>query len=128
MAGTWPRRTAPSVNAYIAALPIDQATSLRRLKKAILSAAPGGTSEISYRVPAIRFPNGGRVHFGARRGGLSLYAGYAFRAHKAALRDFEIVGTTIHFTPDHELPIALIKKITRTVIARTNEKQRQSRR
>jgi len=57
-----------------------------------------------------------------------LYAGHAFRAHKAALRDFEIVGTTIHFTPDHELPIALIKKITRTVIARTNEKQRQSRR
>lgn len=124
MAGTWPRHTAPTVDAYIDALPADRARSLRRLRDALLSAAPGATEEISYRVPAVRFPNGGRIHFGVRRGGLSLYAGYAFRAHEAALRDFEIVGTTIHFTPEHELPIALIKKIARTTIARAEEKRR----
>ena len=122
MAGTWPRHTAPSVNAFIDALPQEDAKSLRRLRDAILAAAPGGTEEISYRVPAVKFPNGGRVHFGARRGGLSLYAGWAFQAFAAELANFAVVGTTIHFTADHQLPIALIKWITRATIARHDER------
>ena len=87
-----------------------------------LAAAPGGTEEISYRVPAVKFPNGGRIHFGARRGGLSLYAGWAFQAFTKELANFAVVGTTIHFTADHQLPIALIKKITRATIARHDER------
>jgi uncharacterized protein YdhG (YjbR/CyaY superfamily) len=122
MAGTWPRHTAPSVDAYIDALPQKDAKSLRRLRDAILAAAPGGTEEISYWVPAVKFPNGGRVHFGARRGGLSLYAGWAFQAFAAELANFAVVGTTIHFTADHQLPIALIKRITRATIARHDER------
>lgn len=122
MAGTWPRHTAPSVSAYIDALPLPEAKALRRLRDAILSAAPGGTEEISYRVPAVKFSNGGRIHFGARRGGLSLYAGYAFQLFTKELADFAVVGTTIHFTADHQLPIALIKRITRATIARHDER------
>ena len=122
MAGTWLRHTAPSVSAYIDALPTPEARSLRRLRDAILTAAPGGTEEISYRVPAVKFPNGGRIHFGARRGGLSLYAGYAFQLFTKELADFAVVGTTIHFTADHQLPIALIKRITRATIARQDER------
>jgi hypothetical protein len=122
MAGTWPRHTAPSVSAYIDALPTPEAKCLRRLRDAILTAAPGGTEEISYRVPAVKFPNGGRIHFGARRGGLSLYAGYAFQLFTKELADFAVVGTTIHFTADHQLPIALIKRITRATIARHDER------
>jgi uncharacterized protein YdhG (YjbR/CyaY superfamily) len=122
MAGTWPRHTAPSVDAYIDALPQEDAKSLRRLRDAILAAAPGGTEEISYRVPAVKFPNGGRVHFGARRGGLSLYAGWAFQGFTEQLANFAVVGTTIHFTADHQLPIALIKKITRATISRHDER------
>ena len=68
----------------------------------ILAAAPGGKQEISYGVPGIRFPNGGRIHFGTRRGGLSLYAGYTYRLFTAELADFTIAGTTIHFTADHQ--------------------------
>jgi len=101
---------------------LPEAKSLRRLRDAILAAAPGGTEEISYRVPAVRFPNGGRVHFGARRGGLSLYAGWAFQAFTKDLANFAVVGTTIHFTADHQLPIALIKRITRATIARHDER------
>jgi uncharacterized protein YdhG (YjbR/CyaY superfamily) len=122
MAGTWPRHTAPSVSAYISALPAPEAKSLRRLRDAILAAAPGGREEISYRVPAVKFPNGSRIHFGARRGGLSLYAGYTFQLFTQELADFDVVGTTIHFTADHQLPIALIKKITRATIARQDER------
>lgn len=122
VAGTWPRHTAPSVDAYIDALPAADAKSLRRLRDAIVSAAPGGTEEISYRVPAVKFPNGARIHFGARRGGLSLYAGYAFQLFTKELANFAVVGTTIHFTADNELPIALIKRITRATIARQEER------
>ena len=122
MAGTWTRHTAPSVDAYIDALSEVDAKSLRRLRDAILAAAPGGTEEISYRVPAVKFPNGGRIHFGARRGGLSLYAGWAFQAFTKELANFAVVGTTIHFTADRQLPIALIKKITRATIARHDER------
>ena len=82
MAEAKPRPTAATVAAYIGALPAADAKSLRRLRDAILAAAPGGKQEISYGVPGIRFPNGGRIHFGTRRGGLSLYAGYTYRHHR----------------------------------------------
>jgi uncharacterized protein YdhG (YjbR/CyaY superfamily) len=122
MAEAKPRPTAATVAAYIGALPAADARSLRRLRDAILAAAPGGKQEISYGVPGIRFPNGGRIHFGARcRGGLSLYAGYTYRLFTKELADFTIAGTTIHFTPDHQLPIALIKRITRAMIAKHDE-------
>jgi uncharacterized protein YdhG (YjbR/CyaY superfamily) len=106
MAEAKPRPTAPTVATYISALPAADAKSLRRLRDAILAAAPGGKQEISYGVPGIRFPNGGRIHFGTRRGGLSLYAGYTYRLFTKELADFTIAGTTIHFTADHQLPIA----------------------
>ena len=54
MAGTWPRHTAASVAEYIATLPSNDARSLRRLRDAILSAAPGGEEIVSYRVPGVR--------------------------------------------------------------------------
>ncbi len=122
MAVAKPRPTAPTVAAYIGALPAADAKSLRRLRDAILAAAPGGKQEISYGVPGIRFPNGSRIHFGTRRGGLSLYAGYTFRLFTSELANFTIAGTTIHFTPEQQLPIALIKKITRATIARHDER------
>ena len=122
MAEAKPRPTAPTVASYIAALPAADAKSLRRLRDAILSAAPGAKQEISYGVPGIRFPNGARLHFGTHRGGLSLYAGYTYRLFTEELAGFTIAGTTIHFTPDQQLPIALIKRITRATIARHAER------
>ena len=123
MAEAKPRLTSLTVATYIGALPAADAKSLRRLRDAILAAAPGGKQEISYGVPGIRFPNGGRIHFGARcRGGLSLYAGYTYRLFAKELAGFTIAGTTIHFTPERQLPIALIKKITRATIARHDER------
>lgn len=122
MAGTWSRHTAPSISAYISALPASEARSLRRLRDAILAAAPGGVEVISYRVPGVVFPNGGRIHFGVRRGGLSLYAGHVSKSFANELKGFTVSGTTIHFTSDHELPIALIKRITKKIISNADER------
>jgi len=117
-----PRPTASTVATYIGALPAADAKSLRRLRDAILAAAPGGKQEISYGVPCVRFPNGGRIHFGTRRGGLSLYAGYTYQRFTRELANFTIAGTTIHFTADHQLPITLMKRITRATITRHDER------
>ena len=57
-----------------------------------------------------------------RRGGLSLYAGHVSALFGQELTGFTVAGTTIHFTPDHELPTALIKRITRAVLARADER------
>ena len=111
-----------TVREYLDALPAKNAKSLRRVRDAALAAAPGGKASISYGVIGVVFPNGARIHCGARRGGLSLYPGHTGREFASELEDFKIAGTTIHFTPDHELPIALIKRITKAIITNADER------
>lgn len=111
-----------SVREYLDALPARDAKSLRRVRDAILAAAPGGKVSISYGVIGVVFPNGARIHCGARRDGLSLYPGHTGRAFASELEGFKIAGTTIHFTSDRELPVALIKRIARAVVARADQR------
>ncbi len=112
-----------TVREYLDALPAKEAKSLRRVRDAALAAAPGGKTSISYGVIGVVFPNGARIHCGARcKGGLSLYPGHTGREFASELKDFTIAGTTIHFTSDHELPIALIKRITRKIVANADER------
>jgi uncharacterized protein YdhG (YjbR/CyaY superfamily) len=112
-----------TVREYLDALPAKDAKSLRRVRDAALAAAPGGKASISYGVIGVVFPNGARIHCGARcRGGLSLYPGHTGRAFASELEGFKIAGTTIHFTSDHELPIALIKRITKAIITNADER------
>ena len=112
-----------TVREYLDALPAKEAKSLRRVRDAALAAAPGGKTSISYGVIGIVFPNGARIHCGARsKGGLGLYPGHTGREFASELKEFTIAGTTIHFTSDHELPIALIKRITRKIIANADER------
>ena len=111
-----------TVREYLDALPAKDAKSLRRVRDAALAAAPGGTASISYGVIGVVFPNGARIHCGARRGGLSLYPGHTGRAFASELEGFKIAGTTVHFTSDHELPIALIKRITKAIITNADER------
>ena len=112
-----------TVREYLDALPAKEAKSLRRVRDAALAAAPGGKTSISYGVIGVVFPNGARIHCGARcKGGHSLYPGNTGREFASELKDFTIAGTTIHFTSDHELPIALIKRITRKIVANADER------
>ena len=112
-----------TVREYLDALPAKEAKSLRRVRDAALAAAPGGKTSISYGVIGIVFPNGARIHCGARsKGGLSLNAGHVSEAFTKELAQFTVSGTTIHFTSDHELPIALIKRITRKIVANADER------
>jgi len=111
-----------TVREYLDALPARDAKSLRRVRDAALAAAPGGKAAISYGVIGVVFPNGARIHCGARRGGLSLYPGHTGREFASELEGFKIAGSTIHFTSDHELPVALIKRITKAIIVHADER------
>ena len=112
-----------TVREYLDALPAKEAKSLRRVRDAALAAGPGGRASISYGVIGVVFPNGARIHCGARsKGGLSLYPGHVGREFASELKGFTIAGTTIHFTANHELPIALIKRITKKIIANADER------
>jgi len=111
-----------TVREYLHALPSRDAKSLRRVRDAALAAAPGGKAAISYGVIGVVFPNGARIHCGARRGGLSLYPGHTGREFASELEGFKIAGSTIHFTSDHELPVALIKRITKAIIVHADER------
>jgi len=111
-----------TVREYLDALPARDAKSLRRVRDAALAAAPGGKAAISYGVIGVVFPNGARIHCGARRGGLSLYPGHTGREFASELEGFKTAGTTIHFTSDHELPVALIKRITKAIIVHADER------
>jgi len=64
------------------------------------------------------------VHFMARERHCSFITvnKEVLKEFKNELADFEISGTTIHFTAEHPLPAALVKKIVKARVAE-NEAQ-----
>ena len=101
-----------TVDQYIKAQPPLRARSLTRLRRAIRAAAPEAEERIGYGIPMYK-QNGPLVCFVAQKNYLSFIVTDASLLKKFAkeLAGFEISGTTIHFTPEHELPLPLITKI-----------------
>lgn len=103
-----------SVDEYLEALPQMTHTLLQELRTAILSSAPEAEEKISYRIPTYRY-HGPLVHFAAQKSYCSLIVvgKDTLEKFKDELADFEISGTTIHFTPEKPLPAELVKAIIR---------------
>ena len=113
--------TAPDVDAYLQACPPDAAAVLQKIRATILKAAPAAEEKISYQVPYYKY-----------KGALVCFACYArhcsfFVVNKQILIDladelktFKTSGTTIHFSPEHPLPLALVRKI---VLRRVKENE-----
>lgn len=112
---------APDVDSYLAALPSDQRETLETVRQAIRAAAPKAEELISYKVPAYRY-HGWLVYFAAFPNHLGFYTVEkdTVKTFAKELAGFKISGTTIHFTSEHPLPAALIKKIVK-VRMRENE-------
>ena len=77
---------------------------------------------ISYQIPTYKY-HGPLVHFVARASYASLIAvsKAVLAEFKTELADFDISGTTIHFTGQNPLPDALVKKIVKARVVE-NEK------
>lgn len=106
---------ASSVDEYLNALPENIRITLEKLRKSIKAAAPIAEEIISYRIPTYKL-NGPLVHFMAGKNHLSFItvSKSITQKFKEELKSYKTSGTTIHFTPDKQLPSALIKRIVKS--------------
>jgi uncharacterized protein YdhG (YjbR/CyaY superfamily) len=109
---------APSVDAYLAALPADQRAALERLRKQIRVAAPRAEESISYGMPAWRH-EGPLVYIAAFRDHLSFFPGgtSALQTLKDEVKEFQTSKGTLRFTPARPLPAALVRRIVEMRVA-----------
>ena len=107
-----------SVDEYLAAVPPSMRTALQDLRKTIRSAAPEAVEVISYGMPAFR-QDGALVFFAAFEDHCSFFPGSVVTAHKFAteLKPFAAGKGTVHFTPEHPLPAALVTRIVKARVA-----------
>jgi uncharacterized protein YdhG (YjbR/CyaY superfamily) len=105
---------------YLAAAPKDSRGALKKLRAAILSAVPIGTTEtISYRMPA--FSRGGvLVWYAAFSSHCSLFPkAKVIRNFKDDLKGYTTSTGTVQFPNDKPLPLGLIKRLVKAAVGET---------
>ncbi len=115
----WSKKKHTSVDEYLADCPPKVRGALKRVRREIITLAPEAYECIAYRVPYYSLKGRGFiVAFSAQqdpaKGRLSLHAGWGpIRMLTKELKRYEVVGATIHFTPDHPISTVLLRKIIR---------------
>jgi uncharacterized protein YdhG (YjbR/CyaY superfamily) len=120
-------RNAETVDEYLEALPPKERAALEKLRAAIRSAAPEAEEKISYRIPLYTH-HGHLVGFAGFKNHCSLFVTNSDVPKRFAkeLEPFRINHTTIQFTVEKPLPVALVKRIVKARIAE-NEARAASR-
>lgn len=117
------RQAYKTVDEYLKAVPEEKRAVLKKLRTTIKAAAPKAEESISYMIPSYKYAGHPLVYFAAQKNFCSLYAvGRAtIKQFEKELKDFEISDTTIHFTPEHPLPLSLIKKMVKERMKQNEE-------
>jgi uncharacterized protein YdhG (YjbR/CyaY superfamily) len=115
------KKTAKDVDDYLNNLPPEVKTTLENLRKTIKATAPMAEEIISYQIPTYRY-HGALVHFMAHKDYCSFFVvnKSILENFKEELIDYDISGTTIHFTMKNPIPANLVEKIVKERI-RQNE-------
>lgn len=118
------RATPKNVDEYVAGVPEGPCGALLKLRAAIRSAVPREATEtISYGIPAFK-NKVVLVWFAAFANHCSLFPTAAvIEAFRKELAGFSTSKGTIHFPTDKPLPIALIKRIVKERVARSETKR-----
>jgi len=104
---------AAKVDAYLAALPPDQAQALQNLRDTILAVVPAPEEAISYAIPGIKYKGKGLVWYAAFKAHCSFFPGAKVADYASELDGYRLHKGTIQFTPDHPLPAALVQRMIR---------------
>jgi uncharacterized protein YdhG (YjbR/CyaY superfamily) len=103
------------IDAYLATLPADQHEALQRLRAQIARLVPDAEETISYGMPAFKLRGRAVVWFAAWKAHCSIYplTGTFLVAHADALKGYRRTRGSLHFTPDHPVPQALVERLVR---------------
>ena len=102
---------------YLKSVSNDQRIALRKLQRAIKTAAPGGDECISYRIPTFRLNGKMLVSFAAWKEHCAFYPGsHPIKMHQKALQAYDTAKGTIRFPAKKPLPNTLVRKLVATRI------------
>ncbi|MCB0793507.1 MAG: DUF1801 domain-containing protein [Flavobacteriales bacterium] len=113
----------PSVkdtDAYLQALPHDQALALQKLRKQILSAATGCEEYFGYGLPGFRLHGKPLLYMGAAKSHCALY-GMMPTGFETELKDFKRTKGSIQFVPGKPIPAAVVKAIVKMKVLEIEE-------
>jgi uncharacterized protein YdhG (YjbR/CyaY superfamily) len=117
---------AKNIDEYLADVPEPGRGTLRKIRAAIRSAAPGETTEvISYGIPAFKY-KGVLVWFAAFSKHCSLFPTAAvIEKFRDELKAYEISKGTIQFPLNKPLPAGLVKKMVKARVAQIENKKKR---
>ncbi|MCU0368118.1 MAG: DUF1801 domain-containing protein [Cyclobacteriaceae bacterium] len=111
------------VDAYIKDQPKQIHDSLKKLRAAIIKAAPKAQESISYGMPAYKF-HGALVYFGGFKNHISFFPVSSGVAHFSdQLKEFKTAKGTIQFPFDKPIPVKLVTAIVKFRVQENLEKE-----
>ena len=120
------RGAAKNIDEYLAGVPEPERRTLQKIRAAIRSAVPAGTTEvISYGIPAFKH-KGVLVWFAAFSKHCSLFPTAAvIEEFRDELKAYEISKGTIQFPLNKPLPAGLVKKMVKARVTQIENKKKR---
>ena len=114
-------RKVSTIDAYLRTVPGDRQRALRDLRAKIRAAVPDAEECISYRIPAFRLNGIVIAGFCATAKGCSYFpfSGSTLKTLARDLGSYDQTKSSLHFSADHPLSAALVRKLIRTRIRET---------
>ena len=114
--------TATTVDEYLAAIPAEQRGALEPIRRVILDAIPDSAEHIGYGVPIFDYRRRGLVGLSVAKEYCSLHLMSPPLARELApsITEGDLVGATLHFTPDNPLSEETVRLIVARRVAEVN--------
>jgi len=113
---------ATTVDEYLAAIPAEQRGALEPIRRVILDAIPDSAEHIGYGVPIFDYRRRGLVGLSVAKDYCSLHLMSPPLARELAptITEGDLVGATLHFTPDQPLSEDVVRLIVARRVAEVN--------